>query len=110
MNNQFLTDEQKMIQQSAYDFAKKEIYPHAAEWEEKGHYDKSVMKKAAQLGFAGIYTSEKYGGSGLGRLEAVLIFEALATGKIHQKVFILACRMCANLSLPLSEQHVRVYA
>jgi isobutyryl-CoA dehydrogenase len=41
-----------------------------------------VYKKAAELGFAGIYVNDKYGGSGLGRLEASLIFEALATGKI----------------------------
>jgi alkylation response protein AidB-like acyl-CoA dehydrogenase len=40
-----------------------------------------VYKKAAELGFAGIYVSEKYGGCNLGRVEASLIFEGLATGK-----------------------------
>jgi isobutyryl-CoA dehydrogenase len=40
-----------------------------------------VYKKAAELGFAGIYVDEKYGGCGLGRLEASLIFEGLSTGK-----------------------------
>jgi alkylation response protein AidB-like acyl-CoA dehydrogenase len=38
------------------------------------------MRKAAELGMAGIYVSEDFGGSGLSRLDAALIFEALATG------------------------------
>jgi len=41
-----------------------------------------VYKKAAELGFAGIYVDEKWGGCGLGRLGAALIFEGLATGKL----------------------------
>lgn len=41
--------------------------------------------KSAGLGFAGIYVNEKYGGSGLGRVEASLIFEALATGNILRR-------------------------
>ena len=39
-----------------------------------------VYKTIAELGFAGIYVDPKYGGCGLGRLEAALIFEGLATG------------------------------
>ena len=39
-----------------------------------------VYKKAADMGFAGIYVSDEYGGCGLGRVEASLIFEGLATG------------------------------
>ena len=41
-----------------------------------------MYKRAAELGFAGIYVSEENGGCGLGRLEASLIFEGLSTGKI----------------------------
>ena len=41
-----------------------------------------VYKKAADLGFAGIYVDEKWGGCCLGRLEATLIFEGLSTGKV----------------------------
>jgi alkylation response protein AidB-like acyl-CoA dehydrogenase len=40
-----------------------------------------VYKKATDLGFAGIYVDEKWGGCGLGRLETTLIFKGLLTGK-----------------------------
>lgn len=65
----------------AYNFAKTELEPHAAEWDRTKHFPMDVYKKAADLGFAGIYVNEEYGGCGLGRLEASLIFEALSTGK-----------------------------
>lgn len=81
VNDQFLEEDQKMIQQTAYDFAKAELEPYAAEWDEKRHFPMDTYRKAAELGFGGVYISEKYGGCGLGRLEASLIFEALATGK-----------------------------
>lgn len=81
VNDQGLDEEQKLIQKTAYDFAAQELAPHAAEWDEKKHFPMDVYKKAAELGFAGIYVDEKYGGCGLGRLEASLIFEGLSTGK-----------------------------
>ena len=56
--------------------------PHAAEWDRKKHFPMDVYKEVANLGFAGIYVKEEYGGSGLGRLESTLIFEALSTGKL----------------------------
>lgn len=75
-----MTEEQKLIQKTAYDFAEDELQPKAAEWDETKHFPMDVYKKAADLGFAGIYVDEKYGGCGLGRVEAALIFEGLATG------------------------------
>lgn len=70
-----------MIQEMAYGFAKAELEPYAAEWDKTKHFPMDQYKKAAELGFAGIYVSEENGGCGLGRLEASLIFEALSTGR-----------------------------
>lgn len=70
-----------MIQELAYNFAKSELEPHAAEWDRTKHFPKDVYKQVADLGFAGIYVKEENGGSGLGRLESTLIFEGLSTGK-----------------------------
>ncbi len=81
INDQFLEEDQKLIQKTAYEFAEQELRPNAAEWDEKKHFPRDVYKRAAELGFAAIYISEKYGGCGLGRLEASLIFEALSSGK-----------------------------
>src|SRR5690606_31862981 len=56
------------------------IAPFAAEWDEKHIFPKETIRAAAELGFAAIYVSEGNGGSGLGRLEAALIMEAMAHG------------------------------
>jgi alkylation response protein AidB-like acyl-CoA dehydrogenase len=75
-----LTDDQLAIQEMAQKFTADEIAPHAAEWDEKHVFPKDTIRRAADLGFASIYVSEENGGSGLGRLEAALVMEALAYG------------------------------
>lgn len=95
MNSQNLTEEQKMIQESAYNFSKTHLAPNAAEWDEKKHFPKDVIKEAADYGFAGIYVRDDIGGVGLGRLEASLIFEALATGCVGTSAYISIHNMVA---------------
>ncbi|WP_033074468.1 acyl-CoA dehydrogenase family protein [Sphingopyxis sp. MWB1] len=81
MTDQFqLTDDQLAIQDMARKFTADAITPHAAEWDEKAHFPRDVIKAAAELGFASIYVSEESGGIGLGRLESALIMEAMAYG------------------------------
>lgn len=73
-----LTDEQKAFQEAARTFGESEMKPHAAEWDQKKHFPKDVLKKAAEMGFMGIYTREDVGGMNMGRLDAAIIFEELA--------------------------------
>ncbi|MBX5452643.1 MAG: acyl-CoA dehydrogenase family protein [Acidobacteriia bacterium] len=73
-----LSEEQRAIQEVARKFAGEELLPHAARWDEEKIFPVETLRAAADLGFAGIYVSEEHGGSGLGRLEAALIFEELA--------------------------------
>lgn len=81
MNNQFdLTEDQVAIQDMAKKFTADAITPFAAEWDESCHYPVDVWKAAGELGFGAIYVSEESGGTGLGRLEAALIMEAMAYG------------------------------
>ncbi|WP_112662458.1 isobutyryl-CoA dehydrogenase [Microvirga flavescens] len=75
-----LTDDQIAIRDMALAFAADNIAPYALEWDEKKHFPVDVMREAAALGMAAIYTREDVGGSGMTRLDAALIFEALATG------------------------------
>jgi alkylation response protein AidB-like acyl-CoA dehydrogenase len=75
-----LTDEQQAIQQMARAFAAGNLAPNAIEWDETGHFPEDVVRSVGELGLAGIYVREDVGGSGLGRLDAVLVFEALAHG------------------------------
>lgn len=89
MTDQFqLTDDQRAIQDMARKFTADVITPFAAEWDEKAHFPRDVIKQAAELGFAAIYVSEESGGIGLGRLEAALIMEAMSYGCPATSAFI----------------------
>jgi alkylation response protein AidB-like acyl-CoA dehydrogenase len=96
MMTQFdLTEEQRQIQEMARQFTADAITPHAAEWDEKHIFPKDVIRQAAELGFGAIYVSEESGGTGLGRLEAALIMEALAYGDPSTSAFISIHNMAA---------------
>ncbi|HLV07994.1 MAG TPA: acyl-CoA dehydrogenase family protein, partial [Croceibacterium sp.] len=89
MAGQFeLSEDQLAIQEMARRFTAERIAPFAAEWDEKHVFPKDTIKAAAELGFASIYVSEESGGSGLGRLEAALIMEAMAYGCPSTSAFI----------------------
>jgi alkylation response protein AidB-like acyl-CoA dehydrogenase len=89
MSGQFdLTDDQLQIQEMARKFTADAITPNAAEWDEKHIFPRDTIREAAELGFGAIYVSEESGGIGLGRLEAALIFEALAYGCPSTSAFI----------------------
>ncbi|KAK3531526.1 hypothetical protein QTP70_024917, partial [Hemibagrus guttatus] len=90
-----LTDEQKEFQKVAFDFAANEMAPHMAQWDEKEIFPVETMRKAAQLGFGGIYVQPDVGGSGLSRLDTTIIFEALSTGCASTTAYISIHNMCA---------------
>jgi alkylation response protein AidB-like acyl-CoA dehydrogenase len=83
-----LTDDQLQIQEMASKFTADAITPFASEWDEKKIFPRDTIREAAELGFGSIYVSEESGGIGLGRLEAALIFEALAYGCPSTSAFI----------------------
>jgi alkylation response protein AidB-like acyl-CoA dehydrogenase len=75
-----LNGEQIAVRDMARSFAAEVFAPHAVAWDEAKHFPVAEMRKAAELGMGGVYVSPDVGGSGLSRLDATLIFEALATG------------------------------
>lgn len=83
-----LTEEQRAIRDLARDFALAELVPHAARWDEEEIFPVETLRKAAGLGFAAIYARPDHGGSGLGRLEAALIFEELAAACVSTAAFL----------------------
>jgi alkylation response protein AidB-like acyl-CoA dehydrogenase len=90
-----LTDEQQSILEMALGFASEKLAPHAIEWDQEGHFPEDVVRSVGELGLAAIYVREDVGGSGLGRLEATLIFEALAQGCPSIGAFISIHNMCS---------------
>ncbi|MEA3058942.1 MAG: hypothetical protein QOE50_354 [Sphingomonadales bacterium] len=90
-----LTPDQMQIHEMAAKFTADAITPFAAEWDEKHIFPKDTIREAAELGFGAIYVSEESGGIGLGRLEAALIFEAMAYGCPSTSAFISIHNMVA---------------
>jgi len=73
-----LNKDQRAIRDMTVGFAAERVAPFALEWDRERHFPADVIRETGPLGFGGIYVREDVGGSGLGRLDAVLIFEALA--------------------------------
>ena len=83
-----LTEEQILISEMAESFARHELRPHSALWDREEYLQRTTLSALGDLGFGGIYTREEYGGSGLGRLDAALIFEQLSRGDISHAAFL----------------------
>ena len=92
-----LTEEQSAIFDMARDFGAAEIAPHARTWEKDGTIPKDLWPKLAELGFGGLYVSEENGGSGLSRLDAVFVFEALSMACPSVAAFLSIHNMCARM-------------
>ncbi|PHV29661.1 acyl-CoA dehydrogenase [Janthinobacterium sp. BJB426] len=75
-----LSDEQREFQQAARAFAEGELAPHAAHWDAESIFPVETIAKAGEMGFCGLYTPQRWGGLGLSRQDAAIIFEELAGG------------------------------
>src|SRR3989475_6794421 len=75
-----LTEEQRLVQETARDFVDQEIVPHVREWEEKGEVPRSLYAKMAALGFLGAPVPEKYGGAGMDYVSFALLVEEISRG------------------------------
>ena len=64
-----LTEDQKMIQQMAKDFAEKEIRPYLMDWDESQEFPAATLRKMGEQGLMGMLVPEQYGGAGLGYIE-----------------------------------------
>jgi len=83
-----LTEEQKEMQSMALDFAMNEMFPNMAIWDQQEIFPVDVLRNAAGLGFGALYTRMDYGGTGLSRLDASIIFEALSHGCVSTTAYI----------------------
>ena len=92
-----LTEEQTAIFDMAYAFGQEHIAPHARDWEAQGTIPKDLWPQLGELGFAGLYVSEESGGSGLSRLDATLVFEALSMACPSVAAFLSIHNMCAKM-------------
>jgi alkylation response protein AidB-like acyl-CoA dehydrogenase len=90
-----LSEDQRAFQATARGFASEDMAPHAREWDENSIFPVAALRKAATLGFGGIYVKEDVGGSALSRLDAAVIFEELAQGCTSTAAYISIHNMAA---------------
>src|SRR5438876_10479953 len=75
-----LTEEQRLVRDTAQDFVDRELIPHVRDWEEKGEIPKSFYRKMANLSFLGAPVPEKYGGAGMDYVSFMLLVEEVSRG------------------------------
>ncbi|MGB2892082.1 MAG: acyl-CoA dehydrogenase family protein [Albidovulum sp.] len=92
-----LSEEQHAVFDMAHAFGREHIAPFARDWERQGTIPKALWPKVAELGLGGIYVDEAYGGSGLTRLDATLVFEALAMSCPAVGSFLSIHNMCGGM-------------
>ena len=73
-----LSEEQRMIQEAARDFAQNELLPGVIERDEAQKFPTEQVKKMGELGFLGMMVDPKYGGSGLDTVSYALVMEELS--------------------------------
>ncbi|HEV2300190.1 MAG TPA: acyl-CoA dehydrogenase family protein [Stellaceae bacterium] len=92
-----LSDEQRAFEETARNFAREEWAPQAAGWDERKEFPVEPLRRAAALGFAGITVDPEFGGSGLGRLDATIIFEELAAACVSTAAYLSIHNMAAAM-------------
>ena len=72
------TDNMRMVQETARNFAEKEIKPVVMKYDESQEFPHEIMKHLGELGFLGVIFPEEYGGAGLSYLEYITIIEEIS--------------------------------
>lgn len=98
-----LTEEMKMLKQTARDFAEGEIRPHVMEYDEAQKFPDEIFHKMGDLGFLGATISSELGGAGLTPLEFAILMEEIA--RVDPSV---ALSLAAHSGLCL--QHISMFA
>jgi alkylation response protein AidB-like acyl-CoA dehydrogenase len=92
-----LNEDQRAIQAMAEAFAAERVAPNALDWDRERHFPADVIRETGPLGLGGFYIRDDVGGSALGRLDAVLIFEALSRACPAFSSFISIHNMAASM-------------
>ncbi len=81
-----LSEEERLVRDTARDWAQREVAPGAAQRDEEERYDRSLFERAGELGLTGIPYPEEYGGAGMGTFAWVLAAEEVAAADMGMAV------------------------
>ena len=102
-----LSEEQRLLVDSARAFAAHELSPHAADWDRDHHFPTDVIRRAAEQGYLALYLPEADGGLGLSRLSASLIFEQLSAGCVATTAFLTIHNMASWMLASFADQALK---
>ncbi|MEJ6525776.1 MAG: acyl-CoA dehydrogenase family protein [OM182 bacterium] len=72
-----LTEEQRLIRDTARSYAREHIAPHAAQWDREATFPAEALAGLAELGFYGMLVPEQHGGCDIGYVAAALVLEEI---------------------------------
>jgi len=102
-----LSDEQRLLTDSARAFATRELAPHAADWDRDHHFPVEVIRRAAEQGYLALYIAEEDDGLGLSRLSSSLIFEQLAAGCVATTAYLTIHNMATWMLASFADQALK---
>ncbi len=102
-----LSEEQRLLVDSARTFAARELSPYAADWDRDHHFPTDVIRPAAEQGYLALYLPEADGGLGLSRLSASLIFEQLSAGCVATTAFLTIHNMASWMLASFADQALK---
>lgn len=102
-----LSDEQRLLTDSARAFAARELAPYAADWDRDHHFPVEVIRRAAEQGYLALYIAEEDGGLGLSRLSSALIFEQLAAGCVATTAYLTIHNMATWMLASFADQALK---
>ncbi|MBX9913504.1 MAG: isobutyryl-CoA dehydrogenase [Pseudomonadaceae bacterium] len=102
-----LSEEQRLLVNSASAFAAHELSPHAADWDREHYFPLEVIRHAAEQGYLALYLPEEDGGLGLSRLSASLIFEQLSAGCVATTAFLTIHNMASWMLASFADQALK---
>lgn len=101
------SEEHLAFREMASEFARNNLAPNAASWDEHNHFPIDMMREAAKLGMASIVAAEDIGGAGLKRLDAAIIFEQLASGCVSTSAYLSIHNMVTSLVDRFAQEPLR---
>ena len=102
-----LSEEQRLLVDSARTFAARELSPYAADWDRDHHFPTDVIRRAAEQGYLALYLPEADGGLDLSRLSASLIFEQLSAGCVATTAFLTIHNMASWMLASFADQALK---
>ena len=91
-----LTEEQRLLRDTAREFARRELAPHAAEWDREGRFPKEAIAELGRLGYLGMLVPEDYGGAGADHVGYALALEEIAAGDGATSTIVSVNALCCS--------------